>query len=305
MPNLLAHFGAQAVLTRTVLPKADIKVIFLGCLLPDVPWILQRIIRSFFPGLDPYSVRLYAIVQASLFVTLFLCGALALLSKSPGKVFSILAINSLLHLTLDALQTKWANGVHLFAPFSWALLNFELFWPESLPTYVLTLLGLGYIGWVWRSVINESPLIPELSSQKIILAIGLVGLYVALPFGFLNGPFIENNHYIQTLQTKNERMGHEIEFDRRSYTKNPHKDILKSWTNEEFQVIGKGLDHSSTISIRGHFVDPHRIKITEVHEHVWWFREGSSYIALVLLLSMWGLAFFRTWKSPNGVSYSK
>ena len=305
MPNMLAHFGAQAVLTRTVLPTADIKVIFLGCFLPDVPWILQRIIRSFFPGFDPYSVRLYAIVQASLFVTLFLCGALAILSKSPGKVFSILAINSLLHLILDALQTKWGNGVLLFAPFSWAQLNFELFWPESLPTYLLTLLGLGYVGWVWKSVIIESPLLPNLSSHKVILAIGFVGLYFLLPIGLLNGPLMENNHYIKTLQDKNTRVGHEIEFDRNSYAKMPQKNILQSWTNEEFQILGQGLDQSGSVSLRGRFLDPSRIQLIEIHEHVRGFRDGSSYIALVLLLSMWGLAFFRTWKSSNGVSCSK
>ena len=305
MPNMLAHFGAQAVLTRTVLPTADIKVIFLGCFLPDVPWILQRIIRSVFPGFDPYSVRLYAIVQASLFVTLFLCGALAILSKSPGKVFSILAINSLLHLLLDALQTKWGNGVLLFAPFSWAQLNFDLFWPESLPTYLLTLLGLGYVGWVWKNVIIESPLLPDLSPPKIFLAVGLCGLYFALPMGLLDGPRMENNSYINTLQDKHTRIGQEIEFDRRPYIKMPQKDILRSWTNEEFRILGRGLDQSGTVSIRGRFQDPSTIKVTDIHQHVWGFRDGSSYIALVSLFTMWGLAFFRTWKLPTGAPCSK
>ena len=298
---MLAHFGAQAVLTRTVLPKADIKIIFLGCLLPDVPWILRRLLLILSPELDVYTVHLYFIAQASLFVTLLLCGALAILSTSPRKVFAILALNAFLHLLLDAVQTKWATGVHLFAPFSWELLSFELFWPESLPTYVLTLLGLGYVGWAWRRVINESPLLPDFSSRKILLALGLVGLYFLLPMGLLDGPRLVNHYYINTLQNTHKRLGHEIEFDRRPYVKMPQKNVLQSWTNEEFQLFGKSLDQSGTVSIRGRFLDQQSIKVLDIHEHVWGFRDGSSYLGLVLLFTMWGLAFFRTWKSPNGV----
>ena len=305
MPNMLAHFGIQGVLTRTALPNADFKIIFLGCLLPDVPWILQRLVFSFFPNIDVFTLRLYFITQASLFMTLILCGALATLSTSPRKVFTILALNSLLHLLLDALQSKWGNGVHLFAPFFWAQQNFEWFWPESLPTYALTLLGLGYVGWAWRKVINESPLLPDLSSRKVLLALGLIGLYLALPMGLLDGPRMENNSYINTLRDTHKRIGHEIEFDRRPYIKMPQKNILRSWTNEEFRILGQGLEQSGTVSIRGRFLDPSSIQVIEIHEHVWGFRDGSSYIGLVLLLTMWGLAFFRTWKSPHGISGSK
>ena len=305
MPNMLAHFGAQAVLTRTVLPKADIKIIFLGCLLPDVPWILQRLVFFLSPNVDAFTLRLYFIIQASLFMTLILCGALASLSTSPKKVFSILALNSLLHLLLDALQTKWGNGVLLFAPLSWSQLNFEWFWPDSLPTYVLTLLGLGYVGWAWRRVINESPLLPDFSSRKVILALGLLALYCVLPMGLLDGPRMGNNSFITTLHDKHKRTGHEIEFDRRPYVQTPQKTILQSWTNEELQIHGKSLAQSGTVSIRGHFLDPNSIKVIEIHEHVWGVRDGSSYIGLVLLLSMWGFAFLRTWKAPHEVSSSK
>ena len=110
----------------------------------------------FAPHLDPIPARLYAIAQGSLFVTLFLCGAIAAISARPKRIFGILAFNVLLHFLLDSLQTKWANGVHFFAPISWELINFELFWPESLPTYALTLLGLFYACWLWRQAIEEA-----------------------------------------------------------------------------------------------------------------------------------------------------
>jgi hypothetical protein len=78
------------------------------------------------------------------FFCLILSFALAALAKRFRKVFIILVINSLLHLFLDALQTKFANGVQFFVPFSWKMTNLELFWPESLPTYLLTAFGLIY-----------------------------------------------------------------------------------------------------------------------------------------------------------------
>ena len=40
MPNSLVHFAVQGVVTRSVLRDADIKWVFLGCIIPDVPWII-------------------------------------------------------------------------------------------------------------------------------------------------------------------------------------------------------------------------------------------------------------------------
>ena len=294
MPNMLAHVGVQGVLTRTLLRDADFKVIFLGCLLPDVPWILLRIIRLVAPDFDLYTAQLYAIVQASLFMTLLLCGGLAALSKCPGSVFGILALNSVLHLILDSLQTKWANGVHLFAPASWKLLNFGLFWPESLPTYMLTILGLGYMSWAWRHAVKEPFGFFDCSPKRYVLSGGLFVLYFTLPIFFLHGPFIEDNHYIQTLQSKNERVGRFVEFDRKPYLKRAQDDVLELIDGEELQIQESRLDHSSSVSIRARFIEPHTIKILAIHEHSRSFRDGSTYIGLVLLLTMWAVAYGRT-----------
>ena len=296
MPNTLAHFGIQGILTRSSHLAADPKVIFLGCLLPDIPWILQRLIRDFFPGLDPYSVRLYAIAQASLFITLFLCGALALLTKSPVKIFAVLALNSVLHLLIDALQTKWANGVNLFAPFSWKLLNFELFWPESLPTYVLTVFGLGYVFWFWKQASQEPPPLAAFSYRKVLVSVGLLGLYFTLPIFFLNGPLSQDSHFVKTLTAKKERVGRYVEFDRNFYLKTPNGDFLQTFAGDEFRLPKPYLDHSGPVSIRAQFVEFDTIQIFELHEHSSWFRDGSTYVGLFLLLVMWTASFWRNWR---------
>jgi len=297
MPNMLAHFGAQGVLSRTLLPKAEIKIVFLGCLLPDIPWIILRVINMLAPALDPIPARLYAIGQGSLFVTLFLCGAIAAISARPKRIFGILALNVLLHLLLDALQTKWGNGVHFFAPVSWKLLNFELFWPESLPTYVLTLLGLFYACWLWRQAIEEPLILPHLSFKKVVYSIGLLLMYLVLPIIFLQGPFLGDNQSIKTLQDKEGRVGHHVEFDRALYKKGEKGDFLTSFWEEKIRILNSRLDQSGQVSVRGRFVDPQTIEILEFHEHLSGFRDTSSYLALILLSSMWGVAWFRQWTS--------
>ena len=133
-----------------MLRQADPKWIFVGCIIPDVPWILQRIVRPVITDPDLlYDLRLYTIAQASLICCLLLCGAFAVLSANPGRIFAILSLNSCFHLLLDAFQTKWGNGVHLLAPLRWEAVNFGLFWPESPVTVALTAFGAVYCALFW------------------------------------------------------------------------------------------------------------------------------------------------------------
>ena len=150
MPNTLAHLGLQTLVAAPALRAGEVRWLFLGCVIPDLPWILQRALRGL-AVVDLYERRLYAIAQASLAVSLFLCAALAALAARPRRVFVILAASAALHLLLDALQTKWANGVHLAAPFSWQLWNAGLFWPESPISLGLSALGLAVVGGVLLS----------------------------------------------------------------------------------------------------------------------------------------------------------
>ncbi len=89
MPNTLAHLFVQGVATRSLLRGADLRWICLGCVIPDLPWILQRVVwRLNLAVLSPYDLRLYVIVQSSLIACLVLCGAFAMLSVEPRRVQS-------------------------------------------------------------------------------------------------------------------------------------------------------------------------------------------------------------------------
>jgi len=140
LPNTLAHIGVHLPLTRKLWRRSDALWIYLGCLLPDLPWILLRVLLTITP-IDEPSLRLHAIGQASLFGSLLLAGSAAALARRPGRTFALLGFGTLVHLLLDACQYKWANGVSFFAPVDWRLVRFDLFWPEDLPTIALTALG--------------------------------------------------------------------------------------------------------------------------------------------------------------------
>jgi len=288
MPNTLAHFGIQTLATKAVDRSADIKWIALGCILPDLPWITQRAVSFLVPGTDLLLLRLYCLIQASLFFCLIVCGAIALLTRYPLHVFLILGANSLAHLLLDAMQTKWANGVHLSAPFSWHLHQFQLFWPESQITLGLTLVGLiliGWYGWYDRCMVLEL----KRSCSHIMLFSVLISSYVLLPLVYISDSFEADNHYVKTLQNKEQRAGKAIGFDRCSY--NSVSDTITVFTKETFKLISDQPIQTSSISLLGRFVDQGTIVATSVHQHRV-KRDLFSYVGLSALLILWGTALY-------------
>lgn len=294
MPNTLVHFGVQGLAARAIVPAADPKWVFLGCIIPDVPWILLYIVNTVGAEFDPYDQRLYAVAQASLAVSLVLCAALALISRRPKLVFGILAISSLAHLLLDAVETKWGNGVHLFAPFSWELLNFGIFWPESTPILALTIVGLTYVVWTWPDSVRRSPGIVFRPWPRSFTALLLLGAYFLLPVLLLDGPAAHDNHSVTTLRSRDERIGKSVAFDRERYIVRAEEEVVRTWAGEELVVQGKRLGQSGRVSLKGTFADPQTIVIHEIRAHTLWGRKATSMMGLALLAGMWAASMLRT-----------
>ena len=285
MPNTLAHIGVNGFLTRSVLKKSDLFWIYFGTIIPDIPWILQRALGTFFPSINGFDLRLYVIVQASLFFSLILSVALSLLTTNTKKTFLILAIGSLLHLLLDLLQIKWANGVHLFAPFSWKLLNFGLFWPESLPTYILTLGGIIFFIFNWR-ILTKQNFNLSVKFPKFLYSLVFFTLYFLLPFYFMPQVENANNHFIKTLRNVDERQGKYVEFDRKKIRFNKYTSHyeIQTFDKSYISLVGLKKTNANKISIRGIFIDNKTIKVKEYHENIVWFRDGASYVGILLIL---------------------
>lgn len=285
MPNTLAHIGVQTLLARGLIRGADPKWILAGVVLPDIPWILQRALRVAISDVPPIDLRLYSIVQASLASCLVLAAAIALLTNRPLRVFAILALGALSHLILDALQTKWANGVHLLAPASWELWNAELFWPEDWPSTVLTLAGLATMLWLWRRSISDLSdfCVPDLRRAGAIVA--LLALYAFSPLALKGGPLAADNHATATLSAPEARTGRDIAFDRNRYDAKSGK--LTTWTGEVMTLSGDVPSESGTVSLRGRFEAFDRIDVTVHHAHASGLRKWATLLGLLLILAFW------------------
>lgn len=293
MPNTLAHLGINGLITRGLIKDADLKWVYLGAVIPDLPWILQRIVIKIIPTIDLYDLRLYCVAQASLFISLILCTAFASFSNSPARCFNILSIGTVLHLILDLLQTKWANGVNIFAPFDWQLINVGFFWPESTLSYVLTVGGGLYWLWYARLALNSPWSIHFLSYKRIVFAFLMSAFYLFLPVVYVDGPATANAHFVTTLRNLPKDNDY-IEFDRATLTKDDQSSIIHSFTGQEFIVTGiKASSQKQLISIQGHFNTDKTLLISQYHIHTK-FRDYASYLGLSLVLLFWcvnGTAF--------------
>ncbi len=287
MPNILAHVAVGGVLSRLAIPHVESKWIYAGCLIPDLPWILQRIAWSVDPGIDRYDLRLYATAQASLLGCLVFCAALATLARSPARVFIVLALNSLAHLLLDACQTKWGNGVNLAAPFTWETLNLELFWPESLLTLLLTASGIGFmvVDALRHGVDPIRPGCP--STFRGLCAVLLIAAWLTLPIALARGAYDENTHFVRVLRESGGRAGQPIEMDRVSLEHQSGSSCVTTFAREKILVSGSVPGTDGLVSLKGTFASRGEIQVSELHLHLPGIRDAASTVGLGMILTYW------------------
>jgi hypothetical protein len=285
VPNTLVHFATQGAASRGLWRHVDARWIFLGCLLPDLPWILRRVVVGLGVPVDTYDLRLYTMAQASLAVTLLLCAALAAVTVAPRLVFGILGLNALLHLLLDATEIKWGNGVHLLAPFSWRMTSFDLIHGEGLFLLVLTVLGVALVGWEiarWRS-----PGIPlDLGPKRLAVAAALAAAYLLLPLVFLGGVEASDSYSVRTLREYSARPGRTVGLDRTSFIAGSDGGWVEMWNGERVRATGPVPDHDAGVSLYGTFLEPDLLRVDRYVEHRRG-RDWPSYLALLLLAVLW------------------
>lgn len=299
MPNTLAHLGVQALGTRFAARDVDPKLVYLGCLIPDIPWIIQRVIRWAITDIDGIFLRAYVDVQASMFGIALLAGTFATLSARHWRVFSVLVGNGLLHLLLDATQIKWGNGVHLLAPFSWELTSFNLYWPESTITYVLTGFGAVFFAATWRTAISRRISVARAGKLRVFLFVLLSASYFGTPVLLMDGPLGANNHSLQTLQRAHGRVGKYVEIDRGTYL--PGQGKLVTHTGDTLLVTGLSRTSTASLSIRGIFVTNDQVRILQSHEHGP-FRDTASFVGIILVTALWTLSLIKRWQPGTSMN---
>jgi len=278
MPNTLAHIGVQGLLHRAILPRCDPRWMLAGCVLPDLSWIVQRLLVSAAPGINPLDLRLYLMIQASLAFCLLPAAALAFCARRPAAAFAVMAGNCLAHLVLDATETKWANGVHLLAPFSWRLTSFGLCWPESTVVSAITALGLVYLLRQWRPMITRLPPLIRPGRRRAAVGLLFLGAYFLLPLLWLGAAEAADNHCVRTLRRVAERPGRAVAFDRCSY--DPVTGTVRIFSGETLRVPGLALDAPGRVSLRGRFLDSRTVQVEEYHQHWPLVRDAASLLGL-------------------------
>lgn len=293
MPNTLAHMGVQALATRAAVPGAAPGWIWLGCIIPDLPWIGQRAARMLLPDLSPIDVRLFAVAQSSLLFCLVAAGAFACLARRPGQVFAVLSLGAVLHLALDATQTKWGNGVVLLLPFDWRVVNAGLYWPEDLATLLLTVLGGGVFLWAalrWRGSDARGA-----GHRRPWLAAGMAAVWLLGPLAAMGALERAGAHGADVLRETDRREGRAIAFDRARLL--PDADgtaRLHVWTGEALDIQGLATDPpAGTVSVRGRFTGPAALRVEALHVHRAGWRDAMSYLGLALAMLWWMAEGFR------------
>lgn len=300
VPNTLVHIGVQGGITRLVFPKAELHLVYAGCLIPDLPWILQRGVRALFPGVDAYDLRLYSVTQASLVMCLVLSAALAAVLASPLRAMAVLASGCLLHLLLDPCEIKWANGVSLFAPFDWNLAGFGLVWPEHPVVTLLTVFGLGYFFWNLRRATAERLSWSRRPAAWVVGVTMLVAYYV-LPLTGMHEARAADNHFVQTLLSPS-RVGKSVEFDRARYEGGTNGGVLQTFAGERLNIIGITAEGHRTVSVRGHFIEQNTIAASAFHFHPPLLRDVAGYAGILLIAGLWGYLGFRSLRERGSLT---
>jgi hypothetical protein len=289
MPNTIAHLGVAALATRAVLPKSDIKWIFLGAVLPDVPFILKRIVIWAAPGADVLSIRVFSIIQASLLFCLILAFACSMFSKKPKHVFLVLGFGVVLHLLLDSLQIKWGSEVHLFAPFSWWSPNFGLFWPEQFPSHLMTALGAGYVIYAFAGQMRlDSSDLAWPGARRAMAIATAVALYFFAPLMLINAAEEAGAGNAQ-IGRQTDRTGFEMEIDRGPFRYEDGQLLVQLFegTFVFLEGVETELAERGKISAKGQFLQHNRFVASQYHVNNTSFRELSSIVGLAIVLGYW------------------
>jgi len=282
VPNTLCHIGFQGPLNRYANGQIDLRLVIIGCIIPDLPWIMLAVlIRS---GLfNPYDLRLYCTAQASLVFCTFLSLALASFATRFYRTAIILFANCFLHLLLDSLQIKWGNGVNLLAPFDWQFLHFDLSWPEHPLTVGCTILGGLYLLFHYRSIVARPLVFAPLTRKRFLTALILTGLYLLGPVAVMPQLERADTYYLHTMRQVDQRGGKSVEFDRVHY--NAETQEFKTFTGEPIALTGAVPQQSGRVSFRGRFLTPTIFFAKEFHLHKD-FRDIASYLGLLMACAL-------------------
>ena len=188
MPDWLVHLGFAYIMARLIKLR-DLKLFFLGSLLPDI----SRIALYFtdFAHLNHISSSSYFAVFHTPFMAALVASVISSFSKNFKKCFFLIFLGAIFHLALDLTQYRIGNCVLIFYPFSFRQLYFNLFWSGDNVSLLLRILSIGVlvICLLEKRPVG-SPLSLKTANLKIVVPLILLVLFIPL---FTTSLMLKNN----------------------------------------------------------------------------------------------------------------
>jgi hypothetical protein len=285
MPNTLAHIGIQAIVPGMLAGnRYPADLVFLGCIIPDLPWIMRRVIQAASIVTDEYLLFAYASSLSSLASCLTLALAVAMIYRKTMFAWIIIGTGCLVHLVLDALQIKWGNGVLFLAPFDWRLTSIGVIWPDHFTNYVATLAGLGVVIWFIRRF-GLSPMRLPIKPGRMLAVGMLLILYFLAPAATVDASISNDNHYLSTLRNQASRPGKLVEIDRNPVYFQDDTWVVELFTGERIRLANFAPDSSGLYSLRGQFNSSDELLVHDWHRGSQ-YRDTAS-IAGIFLIVAW------------------
>jgi len=260
--------------------RVPFAAVFAGCVIPDVPWIIKRLVYMTDIPFEPISASAYFIAQASLVGCLLSCVAFGFLFTNFKRVAAIAFLGCLVHLSLDALQDKWGNGVHLIAPFDWEILSLGVFQSDSVFTYLLTISGI--IPFLFIIKARQDARLLCLVPLRLAACCICLFAYFLIPLLFINDVVASNSRYLQTLANRDDRRGQFLELDREKVSVTGDTWHTTTHVGETLMIANPDaqLADGGTYSFRAEFVDEREIKVIDWKRHSG-MRDIASYAGLM------------------------
>ena len=291
MPNTLAHIGVQLPLFRRLMPAADPRWIVLGLLIPDLPWILQRILIST-TTLDPVQVRAYVVSMSAPFFCLLLSAAISLPFRRRWQVFGILSVHCVLHLVLDSLQDKAHLGVLFLAPLHWQTYQWELFSMDGWVSILLTLLGaLTLLSGFWGGLkFPGIALDAHCRMRTWFTSLLLAITYLWLPVFCMETVIASNVHDLRVWDGSEQRTGQVVHFDRAWYAPGTEVgigSIRSAVSRDPVAIEGIHQSEPALVSTTAIFRDEETLLAGEVTVHPPQRRFYTTLLGLLGILWIW------------------
>jgi len=287
MPSTLIHIGLQGAVAHAVWRRADLLWVYTGCVIPDLPWMACRVVARFPAMVTLLDLRLYGAGQATLIGCLLLCGAVAAFAASPGAAFGLMASASLIHLLMDAAESKWGGGVHLLAPFDWRPLSWDLVSTDGTVITLAAIASAILVAIQWRSAASGGRPLRWPTPRRALVGVLCLAAWLVLPLRWMGS--VEASGFLDAplLRDPGRRAGQALRMDRVTVVRESDRVFTVLANGERIAIEGPVPPEARMISAVGVFLSPDRLRVDTVQTHHAWSREAQTIVGLAVVAILW------------------